>query len=121
MIEFRRAVEARDLAALTMLMAPDVEFFSPVSFRPYRGRETVGFILATVATVFEDFVYVDELNAPDRSMLRFRARIGDRAAEGVDLIELDAAGLVKRLTVMLRPLSAVQALGDQMRARLAGS
>jgi limonene-1,2-epoxide hydrolase len=115
---FRKAVEGRDLAAVTALLAPDVEFWSPVSFKAYRGRDTVGFILATVATVFEDFVYVDELGGDGRSMLRFRARVGDRAAEGVDLIELDAAGQVQRLTVMVRPLSALQALAERMAARL---
>lgn len=116
---FRKAVETRDLAALTALLAPDVEFWSPVSFQAYRGRELVGFILASVATVFEDFVYVDELGTGSHSMLRFTARIGDRAAEGVDLIELDDAGQVQRLTVMVRPLSALQALGERMREKFA--
>jgi hypothetical protein len=116
---FRKAVEARDLAAVTELLAPDVEFWSPVTFQPHRGRELVGFILATVATVFEDFVYVDELEHGGHTMLRFKARIGDRAAEGVDLIELDGEGRIQRLTVMVRPLSALQALGEQMRVKLA--
>ncbi|MCU1276979.1 MAG: hypothetical protein JWM53_525 [bacterium] len=114
---FRRAVEAKDLAALTALLAEDVVFYSPVSFKPYRGREQVGWILATVATVFEDFVYVDELQTGAHSVLRFRARIGERAAEGVDLIEADEHGAVRSLTVMVRPLSALQALAEAMAAR----
>jgi hypothetical protein len=118
MKRFRQAVEQRDLAALTELLSPEVVFNSPVSFKPYRGREQVGFILATVATVFEDFVYVDELEVGSHSVLRFRARIGNRDAEGVDLIERDADGQVASLTVMVRPLSALQALGEAMRARL---
>jgi hypothetical protein len=116
---FRRAVEARDLAAVTMLLAPDVVFNSPVSFSSYRGRETVGFMLATVATLFEDFEYVDELEQGGHSMLRFKVRIGDRQAEGVDLIELDGEGKIAKLTVMVRPLSALTALGEAMRAKLA--
>lgn len=119
MKRFREAVERRDLGALTELLAPEIVFNSPVSFKPYQGRELVGFILATVATVFEDFVYVDELEAGTHSMLRFRARLGERQAEGVDLIERGADGLVTSLTVMVRPLSALQALGEAMRARLA--
>lgn len=115
---FRRAVESRDLATLTSLLADDVEFRSRVSFSPYRGRDTVGFILATVAQVFEDFVYVDELEAGAHSMLRFTARVGERALEGVDLIERDGEGRVQRLTVMVRPLSGLQALAEAMRARL---
>jgi hypothetical protein len=114
---FRDAVEKRDLAALTTLLAPDVVFNSPVSFKPYQGREQVGWILATVATIFEDFQYVDELESGFHSALRFRTRIGDRVAEGVDLIERDADGAIRTLTVMIRPLSALQALGAAMAAR----
>lgn len=114
---FRAAVEAKDLGALTALLAEDVVFSSPVSFKPYRGREQVGWILATVATVFEDFVYVDELADGRRSMLRFTARIGERTLEGVDLIEQDEMGAIRALTVMVRPLSALQALGVAMAAR----
>ena len=116
---FRRAVEAKDLTALAALLADDVVFSSPVSFHSYRGREQVGWILATVATVFEDFVYVDELENGAHSMLRFRARIGERAAEGVDLIEQDEHGAIRALTVMIRPLSALQALAEAMAARFA--
>jgi hypothetical protein len=118
MQSFRRAVEARDLAAVTSLLAPDVEFRSPVSHKPYHGREVVGFILATVAQVFVDLTYVDELESGTHSMLRFTARIGDRQGEGVDLIERNEEGLVQRLTVMVRPLSALQALAAEMGARL---
>jgi hypothetical protein len=115
---FKRAVEARDLAALTALLAPDVEFRSPVTHKTYHGREVVGFILATVAQVFAELTYVEELESGRHSMLRFRVRIGDREGEGVDLIDRDDAGLVQRLTVMIRPLSALQALAAEMGARL---
>src|SRR2546423_6380914 len=116
---FREAVEAKDLAALTALLAPDVVFHSPVSFKPYRGRDEVGWILATVATLFEDFVYVGEATNGAHSLLRFRTRIGDRQAEGVDLLETNADGAVVALTVMVRPLSALQALAEAMAARFA--
>jgi hypothetical protein len=116
---FREAVEAKDMAAVAALLADDVVFNSPVSFKPYRGREQVGWILATVATVFEDFVYVAEAENGQQSMLRFRARIGDRTLEGVDLIERDERGAVAALTVMVRPLSALQALAEAMGARFA--
>jgi hypothetical protein len=114
---FREAVEKRDLAALTALLEPDVVFNSPVSFKPYQGREQVGWILATVGTIFEDFQYVDEFESGLHSALRFRTRIGDRVAEGVDLIERAADGSIRTLTVMIRPLSALQVLGAAMAAR----
>jgi hypothetical protein len=117
---FRRAVEARDLVALTALLANDVAFYSPVSHKPYRGRDLVGWILAAVTTIFEDFEYVDELgSAHGSSALRFKAHIGDRDVEGVDLIELNEDGKVATLTVMVRPLSGLQRLAENMAVQFA--
>jgi hypothetical protein len=116
---FRQAIEARDLTRVPALLADEVVFHSPVSHKPHRGRDQVSWILATVATVFEDFVYVDELEHAGHSALRFTARIGDRQLEGVDLIELDAAGQIAKLTVIVRPLSGLQALAEAMALRFA--
>jgi hypothetical protein len=116
---FRRAVEARDVVAATALLSPNVAFYSPVSHKPYRGRDLVGWILASVLTIFEDFEYVDELATSDRSMLHFRAHIGDREVEGVDLLELDEDGRIATLTVMVRPLSGLQALAENMAVQFA--
>jgi hypothetical protein len=65
---------------------------------------------------FEDFAYVDELGSGGSHMLRFRARVGDKEIEGVDLLEENGEGLVERFTVMLRPLSATVAMGEAMSA-----
>jgi hypothetical protein len=114
--EFRAAVEARDLEAMSACLAEEVEFYSPVAFRPFEGREVVTAVLGFVMDTFEDFSYVDELGSDGSHMLRFRARVGDRAVEGVDLLEEDGEGLVGRFTVMLRPLSALMAMGEAMSA-----
>jgi len=115
---FRRAVEASDLPALKALLSPEVIFHSPASFKPFRGAELVGFVLETVSTVFEDFGYTAEFQDGPRSGLVFRARIGDKQVEGIDLIETDEKGLISSLTVMVRPLSGVLALAEAMGARL---
>lgn len=118
---FRAAVEARDMAAAVALLADDVVFHSPIVFRPYRGRDTVAPILHAVQRVFEDFRYVREVgadDAPDHALV-FRARIGEREIEGVDLLHLGEGGSVAELTVMVRPLTAAQALAEAMRAQLA--
>lgn len=112
--EFRAAVEASDLEAMGACLAEGVEFYSPVAFRPFVGREVVTAVLGFVAENFEDFRYVDELGDGSSHMLRFRARVGDREVEGVDLLETGEGGLVERFTVMLRPLSALTAMGEAM-------
>jgi hypothetical protein len=118
---FRAAVEARDLDAVANTLAPDVVLHSPVTFRPYVGRETVATLLRLIAGTFEDFRYTDELHsADDVYALVFRARVGDRELEGVDLLRLGADGLVADITAIIRPLSGLaalaQAIGPQVAA-----
>jgi hypothetical protein len=110
---FRAAAEARDLDALVELLAEDVVLHSPVTFRHYTGCETVGILLRLVADTFEDLHYTDQLEGPDDvHALVFRARVGDRELEGVDLLRLDADGLIADLTAIIRPLSGVAALAQ---------
>lgn len=118
MLEFRAAVESRDLARMEAALAPDVVFRSPAVFRPYEGREAVMHLLGTVIQVFEDFEYTDELEGDGTHALIFRARIGDREVEGLDHLTLDSDGLVTQLVVMVRPLSGLTALAQTMAERL---
>src|SRR5262245_25510548 len=109
---FRAAIEARDIDAAVALLADDVEFRSPVVFRPYHGREAVGLILRAVFRVFEDFRYVREFgaaDAPDHALF-FQARAGDKQIEGCDFLHRDENGAIDELVVMVRPLSGAHAL-----------
>ncbi|MDT8913354.1 nuclear transport factor 2 family protein [Amycolatopsis sp. PS_44_ISF1] len=119
MKSFREAVEARDADAIAASLAEDVVFTSPVAFRPYPGKAITSAILRGVLRVFEDFRYVRELSGEDgrAHALVFEARIGDTRVEGADFLHLDADGLVDELTVMVRPLSAAQALSAAMAAQ----
>ena len=118
MTTFRAAVEAGDIDAAVALLAEDVEFSSPVVHSPYHGRDAVAPILHVVFTVFEDFRYVDEIDGGQDHLLVFRAHVGDRELEGIDLLHHDDSGAIDRLTVMIRPLSALQALAATMREKL---
>jgi hypothetical protein len=121
MTTFRDAVERGDMDAAVALLTDDVEFHSPVVHSPYRGRDAVAPILHAVATVFEDFRYVGEVVGGEDHVLVFRAHVGDRELEGIDLLHHDASGAVDRLTVMIRPLSALQAVATAMREKLASA
>jgi hypothetical protein len=121
MTTFRDAVERGDMDAAVALLTDDVEFHSPVVHSPYRGRDAVAPILHAVATVFEDFRYVEEVVGGEDHVLVFRAHVGDRELEGIDLLHHDASGAVDRLTVMIRPLSALQAVATAMREKLASA
>ena len=119
MIDFRAAVESRDPDAIAATLADDVVFHSPVAFKPYPGKPVTAAILRAVLRVFEDFRYVRELPGPRDHALIFEARIGDVTVEGCDFLHLDEAGLIDDFTVMVRPLSAAQALAAAMAAEFA--
>lgn len=116
---FRGAVERGDLGAMIDAFAEEAVLFSPVSFRPFAGRKAIGGLLYVLMEVFADFRYTDELVADDgTTALVFRARVGDRDVEGVDLLRFDDGGHIRELTVMVRPLSALHALRDAVGPRL---
>jgi len=115
---FRLAAEAKDLEAMTAALREDVVLHSPILFRGFEGRDVVLGVLTHVVATFEDFRYVDELAEGDAVVLRFKARVGDRELEGIDLLELDEDGLVRELTVFMRPMSALTAFNERMAARL---
>ena len=115
---FRVAVESGDMEAAVALLHPDVTFRSPAVFRPYQGSDAVGFILRTVADIFEDFRYVDELTGTSTHALVFEARVGDRSLQGLDYVTTDDDGRITDFTVMIRPLSGLQALVAEMGERL---
>lgn len=115
---FERAVEAMDLDGIVASLAPDVVFRSPVVYRPYEGREVVAKVLEAVTRVFDEFSYVQRFTSDDRKALIFKARVGDREVDGLDLLRFDADGQVAELTVMIRPLSGINTLAAAMREEL---
>ncbi|MFF9376649.1 nuclear transport factor 2 family protein [Streptomyces griseoluteus] len=116
---FRAAVENRDADAIEALLAEDVVFTSPVAFKPYAGRAITAAILRGVLRVFEDFRYVREIADPDGRdhAFVFTATVGGREIQGCDFLHFDEEGRIDDFTVMVRPLSAAQALSEAMGAQ----
>ena len=85
---------------------------SPSSYAPTVSMDRA------VATVFENFRYTAEWRDGQTTILFFEANVRDRELQGIDLLEENEAGLVERFTVMIRPLSGLQAVAAAMSARL---
>ncbi|MGA6161785.1 nuclear transport factor 2 family protein [Amycolatopsis magusensis] len=125
---FRTAVEKGELAALDDLFAQDIRFVSPVKFTPFEGKPMVLGLFGVLLRTFEDFRYTgrfegtaetstDGEEAPS-AILVFQATVHGKQIHGIDLLQFDETGRVKEFTVMVRPQSAVQALGQAVLAGL---
>ncbi|KJY31086.1 MULTISPECIES: nuclear transport factor 2 family protein [Streptomyces] len=125
---FRAAVEKRDLAALDELFTEDVRLYSPVKFVPFEGKAMVMGLFGVLLRTFEDLRYLGRLEgevettadgeAAPTVVLPFRALVAGRQVHGIDQLQFDGEGRIKEFTVMVRPQSAVHALGQAVLAGL---
>ncbi len=115
---FRRAAESKDFSKLEELFSPEVVFLSPAVFKPYSGLDALRVLLGAVAEVFEGFRYVDQVETGGTAVLVFEARVGERQLHGVDVLRFGDDGLIAEMMVMIRPLSGLNALAEEMGRRL---
>src|SRR3954470_16808730 len=116
----RAAMLARDPAALVATFAPDVVLRSPVTARPFRGREEVGELMAELLAVLEDLEYTAVADAGERTqLLAFRMRLGGRDVDLVDVMRFDEDGLLSEIVVHARPLAGAALFAAVVGPRLA--
>ncbi len=118
---WHQMIASGDLSGLPAIVHPDAVFRSPMAHQPYASSQAVVLILSTVVKVFENFTYHRELMSDDgmNVVLEFSAMVGDKQLKGIDMIRFDEAGKIVDFEVMVRPMSGLQALGQEMGARLA--
>ena len=83
---FRRGVESKDVRVMMEAFADGAVLHSPITFKPFDGKEAIARLLDILMQVFQDFRYTDELVGADGTIaLIFRTRVRDREVEGIDL------------------------------------
>ena len=117
---FRAAIESHDLEQLISLFREDAVLHSPITFQPFEGKTAIRRLLGIIFEVFESFRYTDELDAADgmTKILVFRTSVQGREIEGIDMVRFDEAGMVRDLTVMVRPRSGLEKLLGEVQPRL---
>jgi len=113
-------VAARDLSDLQEIIHPDAVFRSPVAHTPYKGRDALVLALSTVIKIFEDFTYTREFATSEGKdvVLEFSATVGGKQLKGADFIKFDDDGLIVEFEVMIRPVTGLMALGEEMGKRI---
>ena len=115
-------VERKDPTALHALIADGAVFRSPAVHAPQPGRELVtGYLTAAMAVLGPTLTYRRTWERDTGAVLEFTATVGDREVQGVDIIEWDDEGLIVDFTVMIRPLSALNAVIAAMADQLSGA
>jgi hypothetical protein len=126
---------------LDELLDDDVTFYSPVVFTPQRGKAvTAMYLQAAGATLGgsdggagepagggttgggggSGFRYTKQVLSGDTAVLEFETTLGATYVNGVDIIRVGESGRIVEFRVMIRPLQAVDAVHQVMRAALEG-
>ena len=119
------AVAANDLDGMAAMFAEDAIFRSPAVFKPYQGRAVIQGILGLVMQVFGPLTYIN-VWSNDRGgvVMQFATTVPgpDKRLEieGVDIFQLDEAGQIAELRVMIRPLRGLQAVAAAMERLMGG-
>ena len=116
---WHQAVFEKDMKLLSELLDEKVEFHSPTVWKPKAGKQVTQFILMTVLEVLQDFRYHREWIDGNDMALEFSARVRDLNVKGLDLIKWNDVGRIIHFEVLIRPLNGLQAVFEEMNARLA--
>ena len=114
-----RFVASGDRDLLASLLSEHIVFRSPFVQSPIPGRPATLLVLTTVVQIFENFRDHRTFIAGSRdAALEFAANIGKQQLKGIDLIKFNQAGEMVEFEVMIRPIKALQALGEEMGNRI---
>jgi hypothetical protein len=116
---WHRFVSTGKADVLAPLLAENIVFRSPFLQSPIPGHAAAMLVLTTVVQIFENFRYHRTFfSGAHDAALEFSANIGKWQLKGIDLIQFNAAGEMTEFEVMIRPIKALQALGDEMGSRI---
>ena len=139
---WRRHLRGELEGGLDELLHDDVTFWSPIVFSPQQGKEiTKLYLTAAGQTLPGDgaaagagleggadgaddsrgsggFRYTKHVLDGDTAVLEFETTVEGNYVNGVDIIRCDDTGRIVEFRVMIRPLQAINALHEQMKAAL---
>ncbi|WP_462253756.1 nuclear transport factor 2 family protein [Ekhidna sp.] len=117
---WHKVVESKDADMLKSILHKEATFYSPILFKPQKGRKMVLAYLLSASNMFEGsgFHYVKELISEKEAILEFNAEIDGIKIDGVDIISWDEEAKITEFKVMLRPLKALEKVGEKMKEQL---
>lgn len=117
--KWHKVVFEKDLKSLNELISEKITLYSPVVFKPKSTKDEAMFVLSNVIEVLTEFKYHREFLDGNNWALEFSAVVNGKSVKGVDLIQFNDNGQIENFEVLIRPLSGLIALGEDMNRRFA--
>jgi hypothetical protein len=115
------ANERHDVEALIACFAPDIVVRSPITERVrFEGIEEVSDLFRRVFSVIHDIRVYETIGEGRSCVMFWRGRVGQNDLEEANLLRFDENGLVKEMTVFMRPVPGLLALALELASSLAG-
>lgn len=113
-------VKSGDVSGLDALLADSVVFHSPIVNTPKVGKAiALDYLSAVLQLSFDkSFRYVKEAINGQVAFLEFQVEIDGLTVNGVDILSWDNDGRIVDVNVMVRPLKAINLVGEKMGAIL---
>jgi hypothetical protein len=137
--QWHRFMRREEGVDLDDILHEDVTFWSPIVFSPQQGREVTKLYLTAAGSTLAGgksasssstssdggtgareggFRYVRTIRDGNDALLEFETTMDGLYVNGIDLITCDDDGRIVDFKVMVRPLKAINAVHEQMRAML---
>jgi hypothetical protein len=117
---WREIFRTKRYELLPELLDENIVFRSPILDSPQEGKEKVAPFLAMVLSVLSDVMnYQREWYATDSVVLEFTGELDGTPLQGTEILRWNDSGLVEELTVLGRPLAALQLVNAKVQQMLA--
>ncbi|MEU6560513.1 nuclear transport factor 2 family protein [Nocardia nova] len=104
---FVEAWRTHDIDRLIDAMAPDIVLHSPMLSAPFRGRRVARDLYTALFAKIEQLEILEQSKTAGTETIVFRAQLGRRTIDGVDVIRYDPQGDIIEIRNFIRPLSAI--------------
>ncbi|MBS0224396.1 MAG: nuclear transport factor 2 family protein [Proteobacteria bacterium] len=115
---FTAAMQRKDLDTMLAHMADDVVLKTPLAAEPLNGKPALRPVVEALLGVVDKFEFREIMEGPHHVSSFFTVTIGSIELDAMDYWRLDAAGLIREMTVLWRPLSAVMAAQSRLTERV---
>lgn len=123
--KLKQAKASGDPNSFRALLAEDFTFHTPRFFKPVKDHDHFIAIMTGIFQMLPDFEWTRIWPSEHEIIMEFKGHVngGKIVAHGIDLFEFNDEGKIHTLSVLLRPMSALEAIAegeDKLIAELLG-